>query len=58
MVMEKDVITVALQELVTKEGKSLSDVKHYLRLKFRMEVDEMVLSSRLKKIQQTEKAVA
>lgn len=56
--MEKDVITIALQELVTKEGKSLSDVKHYLRLKFRLEVDELVLSGRLKKIQQGEKAVA
>lgn len=56
--MEKDVITVALQELVMKEGKSLSEVKNYLRLKFRMEVDELVLSSRLKKIHQAEKAVA
>ncbi len=49
---------MALQELVMKEGKNLGEVKHYLRMKFRMEVDELVLAKRLKKLQQVEKAVA
>jgi hypothetical protein len=56
--MEKDIITVALLDLVTKEGKSIKEVRDYLRMKFRMDVDDLALSRRLKKIQQAEKAVA
>ena len=56
--MEKDIITQALLELVAKEGKSIQDVRDYLRMRFCLEVEDLVLSRRLKKILHGEKAVA
>jgi hypothetical protein len=56
--MQIDVITAALQEVLIKEGKEMEDVKHYLRMRYRLEVDNLVLSKRLEKIKQSEKAVA
>ncbi|WP_187176493.1 hypothetical protein [Algoriphagus sp. AK58] len=56
--MEKDLITLALQEIILKEGKSIQDVKQYLRMRFRMEVDDLVLSKRLERVVPHEKAVA
>ncbi|WP_157963247.1 hypothetical protein [Algoriphagus litoralis] len=56
--MNRDLITLALQEFVLKEGKELNEVQQYLRMKHRLDVDQLVLKRRLEKILQTEKAVA
>lgn len=56
--MEKDIITQALLTMVAKEGNSLQEVKDYLRMKFKMEVEDIVLSKRLEKNLNVEKAVA
>jgi len=56
--MNRDIITQTLQEFVLKEGKGLHEVQQYLRMKYRLEADQLVLKIRLEKIQQTEKAVA
>ena len=56
--MERDLITLALQDMVLKEGKELSEVQQYLRMRYRIEVDPTILSKRMKKLTQEEKAVA
>ncbi len=56
--MDRDLISLALQELVLKEGKGLQETQQYLRMKYRLEAEERVLHRRLAKLLQTEKAVA
>ncbi len=56
--MDRDLITIALQEMVLREGKDLKEVQQYLRMRYRLEADELVLKRRLGKMLQTEKAVA
>ncbi|WP_168171995.1 hypothetical protein [Algoriphagus sp. A40] len=56
--MNRDIITIALQELVLREGKNMKEVQQYLRMRYSIEADELVLNRRLEKILQTEKAVA
>jgi hypothetical protein len=56
--MEKDLITQALQEIVLKGGKGLPEVQQYLMMRFRIKTESYVLSRRLKKILNEEKAVA
>lgn len=56
--MSRDLITLALQESILRDGKSLAEVQQYLRMKYRIEADQIVLERRLKKLLQTEKAVA
>ncbi|MBN7813560.1 hypothetical protein J0A68_21575 [Algoriphagus sp. H41] len=56
--MEPDLISAALRELVLRDGKSLKEVQQYLRMKYRLEADELVLKRRLEKMLQAEKAVA
>lgn len=56
--MEKDLITKAIQDLVIKEGKGITEVQYYLRMKYGMEIDCLVLDRRLEKLLLEEKAVA
>lgn len=56
--MNRDLITLALQEFVLRDGKELNEVQQYLRMKYRIEADQVVLKKRLEKLLQTEKAVA
>ena len=56
--MERDLITLALQEIIFRDGNDLKEVQQYLRMKYRMDADESVLKRRLEKMLQTEKAVA
>lgn len=56
--MERDLIFIALQEVVLRDGKDLKEVQQYLRMRYRLDADELVLKKRLEKILQTEKAVA
>lgn len=56
--MNRDLINLALQEIVLRDVKDLKEVQQYLRMKYRIEVDQLVLEKRLQKLLQTEKAVA
>lgn len=56
--MNRDLITIALTEIVLRDGKDLKEVQQYLRMRYRLEADELVLKRRLEKMLQTEKAVA
>ncbi len=56
--MNRDLISQALQEVVLRDGKNLKEAQQYLRMKYRVEADELVLERRLEKILQEEKAVA
>ncbi|MEB2774949.1 hypothetical protein SYJ56_06505 [Algoriphagus sp. D3-2-R+10] len=56
--MEKDLITQALQMIHLRNGKDLKEVSQYLNMKYRVDVDPLVLQSRLKKLILEEKAVA
>ena len=56
--MDRDLISIALQEIVLRECKGLKEVQQYLRMKYRIEADDLVLKRRLEKMLQTEKAVA
>jgi len=55
---DRDLIFTALQEVVLQDGKDLKEVQRYLRMRYRIEADELVLKRRLEKMLQTEKAVA
>jgi hypothetical protein len=57
-IMNRDLITIALQEFVLRDGKDLKEVQQYLRMKHCLDADQTVLKRRLEKIRQTEKAVA
>lgn len=56
--MNRDLITIALQEFVLRDGKDLEEVQQYLRMKHSLDADQTVLKRRLEKILQSEKAVA
>ena len=56
--MERDLIFITLQEVVLRDGKDLKESQQYLRMRYRLDADELVLKKRLEKILQTEKAVA
>lgn len=56
--MDRDIILRALQEMTLRDGKSLKEVQQYLRMRYRLEVDDLVLKRRLEKTHQSEKAVA
>lgn len=56
--MDRDLITLALQEIVLRDGKDLKEVQRYLRMKYRLEADDLALKRRLEKILHAEKAVA
>ncbi len=56
--MENDLINLALQDIYIRDNKELQDVHQYLLMKYRMEVDLLVLQKRLEKILNEEKAVA
>ncbi|WP_191321872.1 hypothetical protein [Algoriphagus aquimarinus] len=56
--MEKDLITQALQTIHLQNGKDLQEVTQYLNMKYRIDIDPLVLQSRLKKMILEEKAVA
>lgn len=56
--MDRDLISLALQEFILRDCKDLKEVQQYLRMKYRVEADELVLKRRLDKILQAEQAVA
>jgi hypothetical protein len=56
--MERDLILLALQEIVLRDGKDLKEVQQYLRMKYRIEAEDLVLKRRLDNMLQSEKAVA
>lgn len=56
--MEKDLITQAIQTIHLQAGKDLQEVAQYLKLKYRIDVDFLVLKNRLAKILMEEKSVA
>lgn len=56
--MSKDLINQALQTIHLQHGKNLKEVVQYLNMKYRVDVELMVLQSRLKKMLLEEKAVA
>ncbi|HSF52452.1 MAG TPA: hypothetical protein VLA71_01805 [Algoriphagus sp.] len=56
--MDRDLISLALQEIVIREGKGLKEVQQYLRMRYRLEAEDLVLKRRLEKMLQSEKAVA
>lgn len=57
-IMEEGLINRALKRLVIEEGNDLREVQQYLLMKFRIEVDQLVLQKRLDKMSIQEKAVA
>ena len=56
--MAKDLITEALQTIHLQHGKDLKEVAQYLKMKYRVDVEPLLLQSRLKKLLLEEKAVA
>lgn len=56
--MNRDLITTALQEIVLRDGKDLKEAQQYLRMRFRIDAEQVVLKKRLEKLLQEEKAVA
>ena len=56
--MERDLITLALQEIAIKKSKDLKEVQQYLMMRHRIKIDPLALSKRLQKILEEEKAVA
>jgi hypothetical protein len=56
--MENDLIILALQDICIRDNKELKEVHQYLLMKYRMDVDLLVLQRRLEKILSEEKAVA
>jgi len=56
--MEKDLINQSLYTICLQNGKSLEDAIQYLKMKYRMDVESLVLEKRLIKILNDEKAVA
>jgi hypothetical protein len=56
--MENDLITLALQDICIRDSKEIMEAHQYLIMKYRMEVDLLVLQRRLEKILSEEKAVA
>lgn len=56
--MHQDLITQALKEIHLIQEKSLREVQDYLSLKYKIDLDHNVLTLRLKKLIQEDKAVA
>ncbi|MBN3581116.1 hypothetical protein JYB64_01880 [Algoriphagus aestuarii] len=56
--MERGLITQALHAICLQEGKDVKDVQQYLLMKYRIEVEELVLKKRLEKLMNEGKAVA
>jgi len=56
--MENDLITLALQDICIRDSKELQEVHQYLLMKYRMEVDLVILQRRYEKLLSQEKAVA
>lgn len=56
--MEKDLINQSLHAICLQNGKSLDEASQYLKMKYRMDVESLILKKRLNKILNDEKAVA
>ncbi|NVJ84977.1 MAG: hypothetical protein HWE15_01660 [Algoriphagus sp.] len=56
--MEPGIINNALKQFCVEESKSLADVVQYLKMKYRIDADELILKKRLEKLLNQEKAVA
>lgn len=56
--MEKDLINSSLHSLCIENDKSITEVAQYLKMKYRLDIEEAVLMKRLDTIMQEEKAVA
>lgn len=56
--MEKDLINTSLYSLCIQNAKSILEAANYLQMKYRLDVDLIVLQKRLDKIVSEEKAVA
>lgn len=56
--MENDLITQALKHIHIQNDKDLSEVQHYLKLKYRMDIGIQILEKRLQTLLQKGQAVA
>jgi len=56
--MEKGLITRAIQTLHLEKEKSLLEVKQYLSMKYKIDMEVQAIEKRLRKLIQDEKAVA
>jgi|GEM_PF-615499 Zn/Cd-binding protein ZinT len=56
--MEKDLINLSLHRICIQEGKSLAEAAQYLKMKYKIDVEIIVLEKRLNTILNNEKAVA
>jgi hypothetical protein len=56
--VEKDLINSSLHSLCILNAKSITEVAQYLKMKYRLDIDETVLNKRLNNILYEEKAVA
>ncbi|MBN7814875.1 hypothetical protein [Algoriphagus pacificus] len=56
--MERGLINQAIQKICVQEGKEISEAHQYLLMKYRIEVDLLVLKKRYEKMLNEEKAVA
>ncbi|NVK49326.1 MAG: hypothetical protein HWE09_06130 [Cyclobacteriaceae bacterium] len=56
--MEPGIINKALKQLCIEESKGLAEVAQYLKMRYRIDSDEIVLKKRLEKLLNQEKAVA
>lgn len=56
--MEKDLINSSLHSLCIGKGKSIAEVAQYLKMKYRIDLEDALLIKRLNTILEEEKAVA
>ncbi|WP_186300121.1 hypothetical protein [Algoriphagus algorifonticola] len=56
--METGIINQAIQKLCIAEGKEVNEVIQYLKLKYRIDIDPLVLQKRIDKLMNKGKAVA
>jgi hypothetical protein len=56
--MEKDLINSSLHSLCILNAKSITEAAQYLKMKYRLDIEEIVLKKRLNNIISEEKAVA
>jgi hypothetical protein len=56
--MEKDLINSFLHYLCILNAKSITEAAQYLKMKYRLDIEEIVLKKRLNNIISEEKAVA
>jgi len=57
-IMEKDLINSSLHALCIQNAKSITEAAQYLKMKYRLDIEEIVLKKRLNNIISEEKAVA